>query len=57
MLGELYLLQNIDVFKNFPDHKSFDSVSKSLFDNYKNKLQVIIQKEFKLTPDYVELQD
>ena len=34
MLGELYLLQNIDVFKNFPDHKSFDSVTKSLFDNY-----------------------
>ena len=26
-------------------------------DNYKNKLQVIIQKEFKLTPDYLELQD
>tara|TARA_B100000965_G_C19538080_1_gene734315 strand:- start:172 stop:1260 length:1089 start_codon:yes stop_codon:yes gene_type:complete len=26
-------------------------------DNYKNKLQVIIQKEFKLTPDYVELND
>lgn len=26
-------------------------------DNYKNKLQVIIQKEFKLTPDYVELQE
>ena len=26
-------------------------------DNYKNKLQVIIQKEFKITPDYVELQD
>lgn len=24
-------------------------------DNYKNQLQVIIQKEFKLTPDYVEL--
>jgi len=24
-------------------------------DNYKNKLQVIIQKEFKITPDYVEL--
>ena len=34
MLGELYLLQNIDIFKNFPDHKSFDSVTKSLFDNY-----------------------
>jgi len=26
-------------------------------DNYKNKLQVIIQKEFKITPDYVELQN
>tara|TARA_Y100000741_G_scaffold206308_1_gene156999 strand:- start:131 stop:1225 length:1095 start_codon:yes stop_codon:yes gene_type:complete len=26
-------------------------------DNYKNKLQVIIQKEFKLTPDYVEIKD
>ena len=26
-------------------------------DNYKNKLQVIIQKEFKLTPDYVEMQN
>ena len=24
-------------------------------DNYKNKLQVIIQKEFKITPEYVEL--
>ena len=24
-------------------------------DNYKNKLQVIIQKEFKVTPDYLEL--
>jgi len=24
-------------------------------DNYKNRLQVIIQKEFKITPDYVEL--
>ena len=24
-------------------------------DNYKNKLQVIIQKEFKITPDYLEL--
>ena len=24
-------------------------------DNFKNKLQVIIQKEFKITPDYVEI--
>ena len=34
MLGELYSLKNISIFKNFPDHKSFDSVTKSLFDNY-----------------------
>lgn len=34
MLGELYTLQNSDIFKNFPDHRSFDSVTKSLFDNY-----------------------
>ena len=26
-------------------------------DNYKNKLQVIIQKEFKITPDYVEIKN
>ena len=26
-------------------------------DNYKNRLQVIIQKEFKITPDYIELKD
>ena len=26
-------------------------------DNYKNKLQVIIQKEFKITPDYIELKN
>ena len=26
-------------------------------DNYKNRLQVIIQKEFKLTPDYVEIKN
>jgi len=34
MLGELYMLKHTDIFKNFPDHKSFDSVTKSLFDNY-----------------------
>ena len=26
-------------------------------DNYKNKLQVIIQKEFKITPHYLELEE
>ena len=34
MLGKLYTLQNSDIFKNFPDHRSFNSVTKSLFDNY-----------------------
>ena len=34
MLGELYLLQNTDIFKNFPDHKSFDNVTKSLIQTY-----------------------
>ena len=34
MLGELYLLKNTDTFKNFPDHKSFDNVTKSLLQNY-----------------------
>ena len=41
MLGELYTLQNSDIFKNFPDHKSFDSVTKSLFDNFKGAFDII----------------
>ena len=34
MIGELFLLKQTDIFKNFPDHKSFDNVVKSVFDNY-----------------------
>ncbi len=34
MLGELYTLQNTDIFKNFPDHKSFDNATKSLIQTY-----------------------
>ena len=34
MLGELYMLKHIDIFKNFPDHKSFDNVTKSLLQTY-----------------------
>lgn len=34
MLGELYTLQNTDIFKNFPDHKSFDNATKSLIQSY-----------------------
>tara|TARA_Y100000992_G_scaffold123281_1_gene80746 strand:+ start:4908 stop:5921 length:1014 start_codon:yes stop_codon:yes gene_type:complete len=42
--------------KVFETHVDWtDIVSKD--DNYKNKLQVIIQKEFKTTPDYLELSE
>ena len=34
MIGELYLLKHTDIFKNFPDHKSFDNVAKTVFENY-----------------------
>ena len=34
MLGELYMLKHTDIFKNFPDHKSFDNVTKSLIQKY-----------------------
>ena len=38
----------------FENHVDWTNLIKN-DDNYKNKLQVIIQKEFKITPDYVEL--
>ena len=34
MLGMLNLVKGSGEFVNFPDHKSFDSVTKSLFKNY-----------------------
>ena len=34
MMGELFLLKQTDIFKNFPDHKSFDNVAKTVFENY-----------------------
>ena len=34
MIGELFMLKHTDIFKNFPDHKSFDNVAKSVFENY-----------------------
>ena len=34
MMGELFMLKHTDIFKNFPDHKSFDNVAKSVFKNY-----------------------
>ncbi len=34
MMGELFMLKHTDIFKNFPDHKSFDNVAKHVFENY-----------------------
>ena len=34
MMGELFMLKHTDIFKNFPDHKSFDNVAKKVFENY-----------------------
>ena len=34
MMGELYSLKYTDIFKNFPDHKSFDNVCIKVFENY-----------------------
>ena len=34
MMGELFMLKHTDIFKNFPDHKSFDNVAK--FENVKS---------------------
>jgi sulfotransferase len=34
MMGELFMLKHTDIFKNFPDHKSFDNVAKKVLENY-----------------------
>ena len=34
MMGELFTLKHTDIFKNYPDHKSFDNVAKTVFENY-----------------------
>ena len=34
MMGELFMLKHTDIFKNYPDHKSFDNVAKTVFENY-----------------------
>ena len=34
MMGELFMLKHTDIFKNYPDHKSFDNVSKTVFEIY-----------------------
>ena len=34
MMGHLFMLKHTDIFKNYPDHKSFDNVAKKVFENY-----------------------
>ena len=34
MMCELFMLKHTDIFKNYPDHKSFDNVAKKVFENY-----------------------
>ena len=34
IIGEIYLLQNTDIFKNFPDINSLENVTKNIFNNY-----------------------
>jgi len=34
IIGEIYSLQNTDIFKNFPDKNSLDNVTKNIFNNY-----------------------
>ena len=34
MMGHLFMLKHTDIFKNYPDHKSFDNVAKYVFENY-----------------------
>ena len=34
IIGEIYLLQKTDIFKNFPDHSSLQNVTKNVLNNY-----------------------
>jgi len=40
----------------FEKHVDWDTIIRSQ-DNFKNLFQVIIQKEFKTTPDYIEIKN
>jgi len=53
--GPGFQMAQIFVEKVFETHVDWTRLLNT-DDNYKNQLQVIIQKEFKTTPDYVEIQ-
>ena len=52
--GPGFQMAQIFVEKIFETHIDWMKLIKT-DDNYKNKLQVLIQKEFKTTPDYIEI--
>jgi dsRNA-specific ribonuclease len=52
--GPGFQMAQIFIENIFEKHVDWYSLIKT-DDNYKNKLQVIIQKEFKITPDYIEI--
>ena len=53
--GPGFQMCQIFIERIFEDYVDWDHLINN-DDNYKNRLQVIIQKEFKITPDYVELE-
>jgi dsRNA-specific ribonuclease len=52
--GPGFQMAQIFIENIFEKHVDWTKLIKT-DDNYKNKLQVIVQKEFKITPEYVEL--
>ena len=40
-MGGLFSLKRTDIFKNYPDHKSFDNVAKSVFEKIKPEVDEV----------------
>ena len=57
IMKDLFLLKQTDVFKNYPDHKSLDNVSDSVYDNYYKDWpqRIIIDRGPVTTPGNFEL--
>jgi len=53
--GPGFQMAQIFIEKIYESHIDWAKLIKT-DDNYKNKLQVLIQKEFKITPDYIEIE-
>lgn len=57
VLYKLSLIQKTDIFKNFPDHKSFDNICNNVFNNYYKdwESKYIIDRSSWGTPGNLEL--